>query len=127
MFSLHLVISFPYVCFYFPFPFLSYLPSFIGLFVHIFCYSVLINSFLTSFLSFHLFGIFLVHTYNTLLIVFICCAVIPALRPIVYDLFDLQGTGRNENSKELDTQREVFISMLLRLARFPEVSTGNEC
>ncbi|XP_028391517.1 LOW QUALITY PROTEIN: huntingtin-like [Dendronephthya gigantea] len=46
---------------------------------------------------------------------------IPALCPIVYDLFDTQATGRNENTKELETQREVFISMLLRLAQFPEV------
>lgn len=48
-------------------------------------------------------------------------SAIPALCPIVYDLFDPQATGRNENSKELETQREVFISMLLRLAQFPEV------
>ncbi|XP_046850180.1 huntingtin-like isoform X3 [Xenia sp. Carnegie-2017] len=46
---------------------------------------------------------------------------VPALCPIVYDLFDTQATGRNENSKELETQREVFVSMLLRLAQFPEV------
>lgn len=50
------------------------------------------------------------------------CLAIPALCPIVYDLFDTQATGRNENSKELETQREVFISMLLRLTQFPEVS-----
>jgi hypothetical protein len=50
---------------------------------------------------------------------------IPALCPIVYDLFDTQATGRNENSKELETQREVFISMLLRLAQFPEVAYLN--
>lgn len=49
------------------------------------------------------------------------CLAIPALCPIVYDLFDTQATGRNENSKELETQREVFISMLLRLTQFPEV------
>ena len=49
------------------------------------------------------------------------CVAIPALCPIVYDLFDTQAIGRNENTKELETQREVFISMLLRLAQFPEV------
>ncbi|XP_076466851.1 LOW QUALITY PROTEIN: huntingtin-like [Babylonia areolata] len=40
---------------------------------------------------------------------------IPALQPIVYDLFLLRGTARSDVSKELETQREVVVSMLLRL------------
>ncbi|CAG5125625.1 unnamed protein product, partial [Candidula unifasciata] len=40
---------------------------------------------------------------------------IPALRPVVYDLFLLRGTVKSEVGKDLETQREVVVSMLLRL------------
>lgn len=43
---------------------------------------------------------------------------IPALQPIVYDLFLLRGTSRSDVSKELETQREVVVSMLQRLVRY---------
>nr|KAG5686381.1 hypothetical protein BaRGS_018689 [Batillaria attramentaria] len=43
---------------------------------------------------------------------------IPALQPIVYDLFLLRGTARSEVSKELETQREVVVSFLLRLIQY---------
>ncbi|KAK7109044.1 hypothetical protein V1264_013160 [Littorina saxatilis] len=43
---------------------------------------------------------------------------IPALQPIVYDLFLLRGTSRSDVSKELETQREVVVSMLLRLIQY---------
>ncbi|XP_050396465.2 huntingtin [Patella vulgata] len=43
---------------------------------------------------------------------------IPALRPIVYDLFLLRGNIKSEVGKEQDTQREVVVSMLLRLINY---------
>ncbi|ESO95031.1 hypothetical protein LOTGIDRAFT_160793 [Lottia gigantea] len=43
---------------------------------------------------------------------------IPALRPIVYDLFLLRGNMKSEVGKEQDTQREVVVSMLLRLINY---------
>ncbi|KAL8615828.1 hypothetical protein ACOMHN_048536 [Nucella lapillus] len=43
---------------------------------------------------------------------------IPALQPIMYDLFLLRGTARSDVSKELETQREVVVSMLLRLIQY---------
>jgi huntingtin len=52
-----------------------------------------------------------------LLFVFISIAI-PALQPIVHDLFLLRGTSRSDVSKELETQREVVVSMLLRLVRY---------
>ncbi|XP_070540509.1 huntingtin-like isoform X2 [Ptychodera flava] len=46
---------------------------------------------------------------------------IPALRPIVHDLFVLRGSNKSDSVKELDTQREVVISMLIRLIQYHEV------
>nr|XP_006822985.1 PREDICTED: huntingtin [Saccoglossus kowalevskii] len=46
---------------------------------------------------------------------------IPALRPIVHDLFVLRGSHKADSGKELDTQREVVVSMLIRLIQFHEV------
>ncbi|XP_057306791.1 huntingtin-like isoform X2 [Hydractinia symbiolongicarpus] len=46
---------------------------------------------------------------------------IPALKPIVQDLFATQSQVRADTSKDLDTQREVVVSMLLRVINFPEV------
>ncbi|RUS73694.1 hypothetical protein EGW08_018541 [Elysia chlorotica] len=43
---------------------------------------------------------------------------IPALRPVVYDLFLLRGTVKSEVGKDLETQREVVVSMLLRLVQY---------
>ncbi|XP_029645621.1 huntingtin isoform X2 [Octopus sinensis] len=43
---------------------------------------------------------------------------IPALQPIVYDLFLLRGTNKSDGGKDLETQREVVVSMLLRLINF---------
>lgn len=47
--------------------------------------------------------------------------VIPALQAIVEDLFLLPSTNRTESRKELETQREVVVSVLLRLVRYPQV------
>ncbi|XP_066278562.1 huntingtin-like isoform X2 [Branchiostoma lanceolatum] len=46
---------------------------------------------------------------------------IPALQPIVHDLFVLRGNSKADQGKELDTQREVVVSMLVRLIHYPEV------
>lgn len=47
---------------------------------------------------------------------------IPALRPIVEDLFLVRGImNKADAGKELDTQREVLISMLLRLVQYHQV------
>ncbi|GFO37998.1 huntingtin-like [Plakobranchus ocellatus] len=43
---------------------------------------------------------------------------IPALKPVVYDLFLLRGTVKSEVGKDLETQREVVVSMLLRLVQY---------
>lgn len=43
---------------------------------------------------------------------------IPALQPIVYDLFLLRGNNKSDGGKDLETQREVVVSMLLRLINF---------
>ncbi|XP_005093645.2 huntingtin [Aplysia californica] len=43
---------------------------------------------------------------------------IPALRPVVYELFLLRGTVKSEVGKDLETQREVVVSMLLRLVQY---------
>ncbi|XP_041041506.1 huntingtin isoform X4 [Carcharodon carcharias] len=43
---------------------------------------------------------------------------IPALQPIVHDLFVLRGTNKADAGKELDTQKEVVVSMLLRLIQY---------
>ncbi|KAJ7336620.1 hypothetical protein OS493_011839 [Desmophyllum pertusum] len=46
---------------------------------------------------------------------------IPALQPIVHDLFVLRAAGKSDTGEDLETQREVVVSMLLRLVHFPEV------
>ncbi|XP_066917148.1 huntingtin-like isoform X4 [Clytia hemisphaerica] len=46
---------------------------------------------------------------------------IPALKPIVQDLFTSQSQTRPDSAKDLDTQREVIVSMLLRVVQYPEV------
>ncbi|XP_013873563.1 huntingtin isoform X2 [Austrofundulus limnaeus] len=46
---------------------------------------------------------------------------IPALQPIVYDLFVLRGSNKADAGKELDTQKEVVVSMLLRLVQYHQV------
>ncbi|XP_072803026.1 huntingtin isoform X3 [Vicugna pacos] len=46
---------------------------------------------------------------------------IPALRPIVHDLFVLRGTNKADAGKELETQKEVVVSMLLRLIQYHQV------
>ncbi|XP_033756060.1 huntingtin-like [Pecten maximus] len=45
---------------------------------------------------------------------------IPALKPIVYDLFLLRAANKSDISRELETQREVVVSMLLRLIQYHE-------
>lgn len=47
--------------------------------------------------------------------------VIPALQAIVEDLFLLPSANRTDSRKELETQREVVVSVLLRLIQYPEV------
>uniref|UniRef100_A0A3Q2PKZ4 Huntingtin n=1 Tax=Fundulus heteroclitus TaxID=8078 RepID=A0A3Q2PKZ4_FUNHE len=46
---------------------------------------------------------------------------IPALQPIVYDLFVLRGSNKADAGKELETQKEVVVSMLLRLVQYHQV------
>ncbi|XP_060044468.1 huntingtin isoform X2 [Erinaceus europaeus] len=46
---------------------------------------------------------------------------IPALRPVVHDLFVLRGANKADAGKELETQKEVVVSMLLRLIRHHQV------
>lgn len=53
-----------------------------------------------------------------------CLSAIPALRPVVYDLFLLRGTVKSEVGKDLETQREVVVSMLLRLVHCYQVSVA---
>lgn len=48
-------------------------------------------------------------------------AAIPALRCVVYDLFLLRGNSKSDVGKELETQREVVVSMLLRLINYYQV------
>ncbi|XP_061171379.1 huntingtin-like isoform X1 [Saccostrea echinata] len=43
---------------------------------------------------------------------------IPALRPVVFDLFLLRGGNKPDISRDLETQREVLVSMLLRLIQY---------
>lgn len=47
---------------------------------------------------------------------------IPALQPIVHDLFVLRGSNKADAGKELDTQKEVVVSMLLRLIQHHQVT-----
>ncbi|XP_065121576.1 huntingtin isoform X4 [Paramisgurnus dabryanus] len=46
---------------------------------------------------------------------------IPALQPIVHDLFVLRGSNKADAGKELDIQKEVVVSMLLRLIQHHQV------
>ncbi|CAN2388520.1 positive regulation of aggrephagy [Pristimantis euphronides] len=46
---------------------------------------------------------------------------IPALQPIVHDLFLLRGANKADAGKELETQKEVVVSMLLRLIQYHPV------
>ena len=46
---------------------------------------------------------------------------IPALQPIIHDLFVLRAAGKSDGGEDLETQREVVVSMLLRLVHYPEV------
>lgn len=46
---------------------------------------------------------------------------IPALQPIVSDIFLARNTTNTQDFKELETTREVLLSMLLRLLEYPEV------
>ncbi len=48
-------------------------------------------------------------------------SAIPALRPVVQDLFISKNQARADTGKELDAQREVAFSMLLRLTQYPAV------
>ena len=47
---------------------------------------------------------------------------IPALQPIVHDLFVLRSANKADAGKDLDTQREVVVSMLLRLIQYYQVT-----
>lgn len=49
-------------------------------------------------------------------------AAIPALQPIVHEMFVVRNSGKADVGKELETQREVIISMLLRLIQYHQVS-----
>ncbi|XP_078717925.1 huntingtin isoform X2 [Lampetra fluviatilis] len=46
---------------------------------------------------------------------------IPALQPIVHDLFVVRGANKADVGKELETQKEVVVSMLLRLIHYHQV------
>lgn len=46
---------------------------------------------------------------------------IPALEPIVEDIFLVRNKSNTQDFKELETTREVLLSMLLRLLEYPEV------
>lgn len=46
---------------------------------------------------------------------------IPALEPIVEDIFLTRNKSNTQDFKELETTREVLLSMLLRLLEYPEV------
>lgn len=52
-------------------------------------------------------------------------SAIPALQPIVHDLFVLRGTNKADAGKELETQKEVVVSMLLRLIQYHQVREEN--
>ncbi|XP_038046111.1 huntingtin-like [Patiria miniata] len=43
---------------------------------------------------------------------------VPALKPLVHDLYVLRGSSKSDSARELDTQREVVESMLQRLIHF---------
>jgi hypothetical protein len=62
--------------------------------------------------------------YEYSLQVLLCSLGIPALVPVVEDVFLVRGTCSTSSFdlKELDTQREVLVSMLLRLVEYHQVS-----
>lgn len=45
----------------------------------------------------------------------------PALQCIVFDLFVVRGANKSNLGKDLETQQEVVISMLLRLLPYYQV------
>ena len=51
----------------------------------------------------------------------LCVSVVPALEPIVHDLFVVRASLKSD---EVSTQREVVLSMLIKLVRFPQVGGG---
>ena len=57
----------------------------------------------------------------------VCFVAIPALQPIIHDLFVLRGAVKGEASKDLETQREVVVSMLLRLNQYYQVCSVTGC
>ncbi|XP_071947754.1 huntingtin-like isoform X2 [Antedon mediterranea] len=46
---------------------------------------------------------------------------VPALQPLVHDLFVLRSSSKSESAKDLETQREVVVYMLTRLIQFHQV------
>lgn len=62
-----------------------------------------------------------IRVFLTLLFVH-CFLAIPALQPIVHDLFVLRGSNKADAGKELETQKEVVVSMLLRLIQHHQVT-----
>lgn len=50
---------------------------------------------------------------------------IPALRAIICDLFVVRAGNRADAGKDLDTQREVLVSMMLRLVHYYQVRCGS--
>ena len=48
--------------------------------------------------------------------------VIPALQSIVHDLFVLRCVNKADAGKDVDTQREVVIAMLLKLIKHHQAS-----
>jgi len=51
---------------------------------------------------------------------------IPALQPIIHDLFVLRAPGKSDIGEDIETQREVVVSMLLRLVQHPEVGLSTD-
>ena len=78
-----------------------------------------LHSWVFTTVIFHCMYMFLLLTFVR--VCFLVVTAIPALQPIVYDLFLLRGTSRSDVSKELETQREVVVSMLLRLIHYHQV------
>ena len=78
-----------------------------------------LHSYVLTTVIFHCMYMFLLLTFVR--VCFLVVTAIPALQPIVYDLFLLRGTSRSDVSKELETQREVVVSMLLRLIHYHQV------
>lgn len=60
-------------------------------------------------------------TAKKVMICYFSLKAIPALQPIVHDLFVLRGSNKADAGKELETQKEVVVSMLLRLVQYHQV------